>query len=102
MFGTSSPSLRPIRARTQSRLPFAKPSSIRTALLAAAVVLAVAALVLALFSSLGPLSLAALVTALAAAAPPPPYPIVRGRGPHRRNQDQLPAPARLPQAPLQS
>src|SRR2546421_8508049 len=100
MFGTSSPSLRPIRARTQSRLPFAKPSSIRTALLAAAVVLAVAALVLALFSSLGPLSLAALVTALAAAAPPPPYLIVGGRSRRQGIADQPFAPAHFPESPL--
>jgi hypothetical protein len=49
-------------------LRFAKPSSIRTPLLAAAVLLAAAAVVLAVFSSLDALSLAALVTALAAAA----------------------------------
>jgi signal transduction histidine kinase len=74
-------------------LLFAKPSSTRTALLSAAVVLAVAALVLALFSSLEPLSLAALVTALAAAAALALYLIVGERRRHELVEDELSAQA---------
>jgi signal transduction histidine kinase len=74
-------------------LPFAKPSSTRTALLAAAVALAAAAVVLALFSSLGPLSLAALMTALAAAAALALYLIVGERSRHERIEDELSAQA---------
>ena len=50
--------------------------------------LAAAALVLALFSSLGPLSLAALVTALAAAAALALYLIVGERSRHERIEDE--------------
>jgi signal transduction histidine kinase len=74
-------------------LRFAKPSSIRTALLAAAIALAAAALVLAGFSALDALSLAALVTALAAAAALALYLIVGERSRHERVEDELAAQA---------
>jgi signal transduction histidine kinase len=70
-------------------LRFAKPSSIRSALLGAAVVLAGAAVVLAVFSSLDPLSLAAHVTALAAAASLALYLLVGERSRHERIEDAL-------------
>jgi signal transduction histidine kinase len=74
-------------------LRFAKPSSTRSALLAAAVVLAGAALVLAVFSSLDPLSLAAHVTALASAAALALYLLVGERSRHERVEDALAAQA---------
>jgi signal transduction histidine kinase len=74
-------------------LRFARPSSIRTALLAAAVLLAAAAVVLAVFSSLEPLALAALVTALAAAAALALYLISAERSRHERVEDELAAQA---------
>jgi signal transduction histidine kinase len=74
-------------------LRFAKPSSTRSALLAAAVVLAPTALVLAVFSSLDPLSLAAHVTALASAAALALYLLVGERSRHERVEDALAAQA---------
>jgi two-component system sensor histidine kinase UhpB len=74
-------------------LRFARPSSIRTALLTAAVLLAAAAVALAVFSSLEPLALAALVTALAAAAALALYLISAERSRHERVEDQLAAQA---------
>jgi signal transduction histidine kinase len=74
-------------------LRFAKPSSIRTPLLAAAVLLAAAAVVLAVFSSLDALSLAALVTALAAAAALALYLFTGERSRHERIEDELAAQA---------
>ena len=68
---------------------FAKPSSTRTGFLAAAVALAVAALVLAVFSSLDALSLAALVAALAAAAALALYLLAGERRRHERVEDAL-------------